>query len=164
MKICYSRLRHVWVAWAAALFAVGAILASTQAIADDATIHLQIADGLSPQQVEEEIAISINHVPVGTLKVNADKTKDTLTVTVPAAKTYHYDLCGHLKQRAAGGKVVERKIDNGGNFAELDGRILTAYNSNAVVFYLVDETNGQLSALPSLLTAGHSCGAAVAMR
>ena len=133
--------------------------------ANGPTITFQVDDKLSDTQLDEEITVSINHLPVGVLKVNADKPDDSLTVTVPAAPSYHYDLCGRLKGRGKDGKAVDHKIDNGGDFTfDLNGHVLLSYSEKATVFWLQDETPGQHVVMARSLNAGHSCSETVAMR
>jgi hypothetical protein len=140
-------------------------LAGGQAAAEapGKTVTFHIADSLAGDQVDEQIAISINHLPVGTLHVNAQKTKDTLTVTVPVADMYVYDLCGELVQHDADGKTGTHKIDNEGLMPALDGRHLTAYNIDASIFYLIDETPGQPPSPARLVRGAHGCSDTVAM-
>ena len=142
----------------AVLLLLFALLPSVAMAADVPTVTFTISDTLYAPQIDEEIAISINHVAVGTLKVGPGKTADRLTVTVPKADVYHYDLCGHLYEKDAFGLPVTHKIDNGGDLTDLDGRALAGFNAASRVFYLGDETVGRLAVEVSALTAGKSCG------
>ncbi len=128
------------------------------------TVSFRIEDSLFAPQVDEEIAVSINHRPVGVLKIGANKQTDSLAVTVPAAETYHYDLCGHLNTDDLSGKVTLHRIDNGGDFSAVDGHTLVGVNSDSALFYLVDQTPGQPALPPRSITTGRSCVNTVAMR
>ncbi len=127
------------------------------------TVSFQITDELSAGQVDEEIAISINHRSVGTLKIGGVKRSDTLSVTIPAAPVYHYDLCGHLHTRSFFGISADHPIDNGGDLTDLNGRALFGFNSEDKVFYLLDQTQGKTPVAVSDVTAGRSCADRVAM-
>ncbi len=128
------------------------------------TISFKISDGLGDDQIDEEILVSVNHVTVGIFKVDAAKPLDTMTVTIPAALTYHYDLCGHLNEKGPGGKPIQHKIDNGAYLADMDGRSFEAMNNDSTVFYLVDRTPGKSPVRPRSVSALQSCANTVAMR
>ena len=125
-----------------------------------AMINFVITDHLSSGQQHEEITVSINNLPIGTLRVAPDHPHDSLTVKVKAAATYHYDLCGQLDLQASGPAPLH-KIDDGGDFTALDGDELQVNNSLSSIFFLVGTKPGRFINSTNLIK-GQSCRKTVA--
>ena len=127
-----------------------------------ASVGFHIYDELSASEVEEEMTISVNHVSVGAIKLGPDKAKDVLTLTVPTATLYHYDLCGHAKVMGADGKPRMVKIDNGGDLDHLEGRALGVFSIRHIVYLLRDVTRDANSEKKQRITRNQSCPDTVA--
>ncbi len=128
------------------------------------TVSFRIMDEVFPPETEETITVTINHVPVGMMTLGPQKVRDSVSATVPAAREYRYDLCGHAKIVGVDGKVTILKIDNGGTLNHLDGRVLGIFNGASYsVSYLRDMAVDGQSEAAGTITAGHSCPDTVAM-
>ena len=129
------------------------------------TVTFQVEDELTDSQTDEDITVTINDVPVASLKLDARKPQDSFKVTLPAAQSYHYDLCGQMNDRKADGTVWKHVIDHGGELGELDGHLLVPATISAeTVFFLLDRTPDTPFRPARKITAGHSCSRALSMR
>ena len=120
------------------LIFAGIVLARPAAADAPPTVTFQVNTILDSIELGEEEAVTINGQSVGSLKVEGETASAVLNVTVPAAKTYAYTLCGHIKLPGAKGDTVTRKIDSAGTLANVNGRNFGVFSGDDIVFYLLD--------------------------
>ena len=68
---------------------------------ETATATLTVVDNADPTEIEEATTVFINGKLVATFVLNADHQTDEKQVTIPAAHSYDYALCGRVTVRGA---------------------------------------------------------------
>ena len=117
---------------------------TTQARAGEtATATLTVVDNADPTEVEEATTVFINGKLVATFVLNADHQTDEKEVTIPAARTYDYALCGRVTVRGPDGHNVTHVLDDGATLTAVDGRRFEALaGAQFTVFYLAERGGG----------------------
>ncbi|HTW27426.1 MAG TPA: hypothetical protein VME92_09895 [Acetobacteraceae bacterium] len=108
------------------------------------TVSFRITDGMDRREVEESVAIYIDRKLAGNFRLDAAHPQDALTVTLPAAASYEYAMCGRVLVRTPDGSVESRRVDTTGTIFDPDGRTFAALTVGFTHFYLGDATPGRL--------------------
>ena len=116
--------------------------------AQTATATLTVVDNADPTEVEEATTVFINGKLVATFILNADHQTDEKQVTIPAARSYEYALCGRVTVRGPDGQNVIHVLDDGATLTAVDGRRFEALaGAQFTVFYLAERGGGWAAAL-----------------
>ena len=123
----------------------------------------RIHDRVASDEIEEVTTLLINGKTIKSFHLDADEHEIVIDVTVPAAESHEYGLCGHILVHTVDGGVLRRAFDISGLIYDVDGRDFEAVASDSYThFYLIDTTPGQPPARIEPLP-GHACSPAVSM-
>ena len=120
----------------------------------------QVVDRRAAREVAEVTVLYVNRQQVGRFRLDGAAPDGALTVTVPAASSYEYELCGTITIRTEGGEEV-RRVNSAGTLDAVDGHVFEALGaSDFTLFYLADRGGAMPSAVrrgdPGLCTPATS--------
>ncbi len=123
------------------------VAARPGAAATAATVSFHISDETDPAEVAEATTVFINGQLVAHFELSANHPFGDVAVTLPAADTYEYALCGRITIRAADGHSETHVLDDGATMGDPSGRHLEALASDGfTTFFLAERTGGQTGA------------------
>jgi len=105
--------------------------------------ELTVVDQLSPDQVTEDIHLTIDGEQVGGFALGPGHAVDVLRVHVTDAPHHEYVLCGETTLRTASGEEQTVPVNDSGMLDDADGRIYAAYTAAYRSFFLRDVTPGR---------------------
>jgi len=124
--------------------------------------QLRIVDELGPDQVEELISVGIDGRTVGVLHITKDRPIAEFTVTVPAGRPLHYELCGFLIVETPEGGRRQHPVNHTGTIENGAGRELRAFNQNSEIFFLQDGAPDDPDAAKTTILGTGQCSQPVA--
>lgn len=116
-------------------------------------VTFRVVDRRDAREVAEVTVLYVNRQPVGRFRLDGGAPDGALTVTVPAAAAYEYELCGTITIRTEAGEEV-RRVNSAGTLDAVDGHVFEALGaSDFTLFYLADRGGG---VMPSAVRRGDS--------
>lgn len=107
-------------------------------------VSFRIHDHRDPVEVDEVTQVYIDGKHVGTFRLGPEREDASITVTVPAADTYRYALCGRVTIRREDGSVITREVNGAGVLSDVSERDYDAVAAgDFTIFYLRDITVGR---------------------
>jgi hypothetical protein len=107
-------------------------------------VSFRIHDHRDPVEVDEVTRVYIDGEHVGTFRLGPEREDAMITVTVPAADTHRYALCGRVTIRREDGSTVTREVNGAGVLSDVAGRDYDAVAAgDFTIFYLRDITVGR---------------------
>jgi hypothetical protein len=140
---------------------MGPPCARQAAASDEQTFRIH--DRVASNEIEEVTTLIVDGKTIRSFHLDADDHEIAIDVTVPAAESHEFGLCGHILVRTREGATLRRAFDISGLLHDVSGRDFEAVASDAYThFYLVDTTKSpdrppaRIEPLP-----GHACVPAV---
>ena len=131
------------------IFSALAALVFAPALAADVRFHLQ--DRMDPSEVSESTSIYIDGVRVAHFVLDGAHLMGAAEVTLPAAPSYDYALCGRITIRTKEGATETHVLDSGATLKELDSHAFEAFaTENFTSFYLSDLASQDVGPPPDL--------------
>lgn len=108
-----------------------------------ASVSLTLVDETDPAEIREATTVFINGQLVATFNLDDAHPRESKDVTLPAASSYDYALCGRITIRRPDGRSETHVLDDGATLAHVDGETLEALaGGEFTVFYLARRDPG----------------------
>ena len=110
-------------------------------------VTFRVEDRRDAREVAESTTLYVNRRQVGQFRLDALTPSGALDVTVPAAASYEYALCGTITIRTDRGEEVHR-VNSAGQLGSVAGHVFEALGaSDFTLFYLADRGGGEMPAM-----------------
>jgi hypothetical protein len=107
-------------------------------------VSFRIHDHRDPIEVDEVTRVYIDGEHVGTFRLGPEREDAEMTVTVPAADSHRYALCGRVTVRGEDGGTITREVNGAGILSDVANRDYDAVAAgDFTIFYLRDITAGR---------------------